>query len=195
MAFLPNVYVNCEQCGGKRYNKDTLAVRYKERNIAEVLAMTLEEAADFFGAIAKIKRSLQLLVDLGLGYLGMGQSSPTLSGGEAQRLKIANELARNQRVRTLYILDEPTTGLHIADVERLVAVLQALVDRGHTLVVIEHNLEVIKAADHIIDLGPEGGDGGGEVVASGSPRELLKQTKSSYTARYLKEYVEGEDET
>jgi excinuclease ABC subunit A len=126
MAFLPNVYVNCEQCGGKRYNKDTLAVRYKERNIAEVLAMTLEEAADFFGAIAKIKRSLQLLVDLGLGYLGMGQSSPTLSGGEAQRLKIANELARNQRVRTLYILDEPTTGLHIADVERLVAVLQAL---------------------------------------------------------------------
>jgi excinuclease ABC subunit A len=153
--------------------------------------MSLEEAADFFGAVAKIKRSLRFLVDLGLGYLSMGQSSPTLSGGEAQRLKLANELAKNHRARTLYILDEPTTGLHIADVEKLVAVLQALVDHGHTLVVIEHNLEVIKAADHIIDLGPEGGDGGGELVACGSPRELLEQTERSYTARYLKDYLEG----
>jgi excinuclease ABC subunit A len=153
--------------------------------------MSLGEAADFFGAVAKIKRSLRLLVDLGLGYLSMGQSSPTLSGGEAQRLKLANELAKNHRARTLYILDEPTTGLHIADVEKLVAVLQALVDHGHTLVVIEHNLEVIKAADHIIDLGPEGGDGGGELVACGSPRELLEQTERSYTARYLKDYLEG----
>ncbi|MDH3773315.1 MAG: excinuclease ABC subunit UvrA [Deltaproteobacteria bacterium] len=191
MAFLPNVYVRCEQCNGQRYNSETLAVRYKGKNIAEVLEMSLEEAADFFGAVAKIKRSLRLLVDLGLGYLSMGQSSPTLSGGEAQRLKLANELAKNHRARTLYILDEPTTGLHIADVEKLVAVLQALVDHGHTLVVIEHNLEVIKAADHIIDLGPEGGDGGGELVASGSPRELLEQTERSYTARYLKSYLEG----
>jgi excinuclease ABC subunit A len=193
MAFLPNVYVRCEQCNGQRYNSETLAVRYKGKNIAEVLEMSLEEAADFFGAVAKIKRSLRLLVDLGLGYLSMGQSSPTLSGGEAQRLKLANELAKNHRARTLYILDEPTTGLHIADVEKLVAVLQALVDHGHTLVVIEHNLEVIKAADHIIDLGPEGGDGGGELVACGSPRELLEQTERSYTARYLKSYLEGEN--
>jgi excinuclease ABC subunit A len=192
-AFLPNVYVRCEQCNGQRYNSETLAVRYKGKNIAEVLEMSLEEAADFFGAVAKIKRSLRLLVDLGLGYLSMGQSSPTLSGGEAQRLKLANELAKNHRARTLYILDEPTTGLHIADVEKLVAVLQALVDHGHTLVVIEHNLEVIKAADHIIDLGPEGGDGGGELVACGSPRELLEQTERSYTARYLKSYLEGEN--
>ncbi|MBT8407715.1 MAG: excinuclease ABC subunit UvrA, partial [Deltaproteobacteria bacterium] len=191
MAFLPDVYVGCEQCRGKRYNGETLAVSYKGKNIAEVLEMTLEEAVDFFGAIGKIHRSLRLLVDLGLGYLSMGQPSPTLSGGEAQRLKLANELAKNQRTRTLYILDEPTTGLHIADVERLVAVLQALVERGHTLLVIEHNLEVIKAADHIIDLGPEGGDGGGEVVACGSPRELLKQTERSYTARYLKSYLES----
>jgi excinuclease ABC subunit A len=191
MAFLPDVYVRCEQCGGRRYSNETLAVRYKNRNIAEVLAMTLEEAAEFFGAVPRIRRSLQLLVDLGLGYLGMGQPSPTLSGGEAQRLKIASELSRNQRARTLYLLDEPTTGLHLADVERLVAVLQALVDRGHTLVVIEHNLEVIKAADYIIDLGPEGGDAGGEVVARGSPRELLGQTERSYTARYLKDYLEG----
>lgn len=191
MAFLPDVYVRCEQCSGHRYNSETLAVRYKGKNIAEVLEMTLEEAADFFEAVGKIYRSLQLLVDLGLGYLSMGQPSPTLSGGEAQRLKLANELAKNHRARTLYILDEPTTGLHIADVERLVAVLQALVERGHTLVVIEHNLELIKAADHIIDLGPEGGDSGGEVVACGSPRELLSQTERSYTARYLKAYLEG----
>jgi excinuclease ABC subunit A len=191
MAFLPEVYVKCEQCGGHRYNSETLAVRYKGKNIAEVLEMTLEEGADFFGAVGKIQRSLQLLVDLGLGYLGMGQPSPTLSGGEAQRLKLANELASNHKARTLYILDEPTTGLHIADVEKLVKVLQALVDRGHTLVVIEHNLEVIKEADYIIDLGPEGGDGGGEVVASGSPVELFTKTERSYTARYLEAYLQG----
>jgi len=191
MAFLPDVYVKCEQCGGHRYNSETLAVRYKGKNIAEVLEMTLEEGAIFFGAVGKIQRSLELLVDLGLGYLGMGQPSPTLSGGEAQRLKLANELATNHKARTLYVLDEPTTGLHIADVEKLVKVLQALVDRGHTLVVIEHNLEVIKAADYIIDLGPEGGDGGGEVVASGSPVELLNKTERSYTARYLEAYLQG----
>jgi excinuclease ABC subunit A len=191
MAFLPDVYVKCEQCTGRRYNSETLAVRYKGENIAEVLEMTLEEGAEFFGAVGKIRRSLQLLVDLGLGYLGMGQPSPTLSGGEAQRLKLAHELAKNHKARILYILDEPTTGLHIADVEKLVDVLQALVDRGHTLVVIEHNLEVIKAADYLIDLGPEGGDGGGEVVASGSPRELLSKTERSYTARYLKAYLQN----
>jgi len=191
MAFLPDVYVRCEQCGGRRYNSETLAVRYKGKNIAEILDMTLEEGADFFGAVGKIRRSLQLLVDLGLGYLGMGQPSPTLSGGEAQRLKLAHELATNHKAQTLYILDEPTTGLHLADVEKLVKVMQALVDRGHTLVVIEHNLEVIKAADYIIDLGPEGGDGGGEVVAHGSPRELFGKTQRSYTARYLKAYLQS----
>jgi excinuclease ABC subunit A len=191
MAFLPEVYVKCEQCGGRRYNRETLEVRYKKRNIADVLEVTLEEAAELFAPIGKIHRPLRLLVDLGLGYLSMGQPSPTLSGGEAQRLKLANELSKNKRARTLYILDEPTTGLHVADVERLVSVLQHLVDRGHTLIVIEHNLEVIKAADHIIDLGPEGGDKGGNVVASGSPEDLLLQTKQSSTASYLKRYLDG----
>ena len=190
MAFLPDVYVHCEQCRGHRYNGETLAVRYKGKNIAEVLEMTLEEAAEFFEPIGKIHRSLRLMVDLGLGYLSMGQPSPTLSGGEAQRLKLANELAKNQRARTLYVLDEPTTGLHIADVERLVSVLQALVDRGNTLVVIEHNLEVIKAADHIIDLGPEGGDGGGYLIAEGRPEEVSKVAKS-YTGQFLRKTLGG----
>jgi excinuclease ABC subunit A len=191
MAFLPDVYVRCEQCGGSRYNSETLAVRYKGRNIAEVLAMTVEEATEFFAPVARIHRPLRLLLDLGLGYLGMGQPSPTLSGGETQRLKLVQEFAGNHKARSLYILDEPTTGLHIADVERLVSVLQALVDRGHTVLVIEHNLEVIKAADYVIDLGPEGGDGGGELVACGSPREMLAQTDRSYTARYIKRYLEN----
>jgi excinuclease ABC subunit A len=191
MAFLPDVYVRCEQCGGRRYSRETLAVTYKDKTIAEVLDMTVEEAGEFFGAVRRIRRPLRLLVDLGLGYLGLGQPSPTLSGGEAQRVKLACEVARNSRARTLYVLDEPTTGLHIADVERLVGVLQALVDRGHTVVVIEHNLEIVKAADHIIDLGPEGGDAGGEVVGCGSPRDLLAQTRRSYTARYLHRYLEG----
>jgi excinuclease ABC subunit A len=191
MAFLPDVYVKCEQCDGQRYNGETLAVLYKKRNIAEVLQMTLEEGNEFFAAIPKIHRPLRLLVDLGLGYLGMGQPSPSLSGGEAQRLKLASELGKNQKSRTLYVLDEPTTGLHIADVERLLAAFQVLVDQGHTLVVIEHNLEIIQAADYIIDLGPEGGEGGGEVVASGSPRELLGQAERSHTARYLRTYLDG----
>jgi excinuclease ABC subunit A len=193
MAFLPGVHVTCEQCTGTRFNGETLAVRYKEKSIADVLAMTVEEAAELFKPVRRIHRPLRLLVDLGLGYLSLGQPSPTLSGGEAQRLKLVHELAGNPAragSRTLYILDEPTTGLHIADVDRLVDVLQALVDRGDTVLVIEHNLEVVKAADYIIDLGPEGGDGGGEVVACGSPEEILAQPRS-YTARYLKRYLEG----
>lgn len=189
MAFLPDIYVKCEQCGGSRFNSETLAVRYKGRNIAEVLAMTIDEAAEFFAPVARIGKPLRLLVDLGLGYLGLGQPSPSLSGGEAQRLKLVNELAGSHRASILYVLDEPTTGLHIADVERLVGVLQALVERGHTIVVIEHNMEVIKAADYIIDLGPGGGDQGGEVVATGPPRELVGQTDRSFTARYLRRYL------
>lgn len=185
MHFLPDVYVPCEVCHGKRYNSETLEVHYKGKNIADVLDMTVEEAVDFFKAIPKIHRKLQTIVDVGLGYVKMGQSATTLSGGEAQRMKLASELHKRSYGKNFYILDEPTTGLHADDIGRLLDVLNRLVDAGNTVLVIEHNLDVIKVADHIIDLGPEGGDGGGTVIATGTPEEIV-QVKESYTGRYLK---------
>ncbi len=188
MHFLADVYVPCEVCKGARYNRETLEVQYKGKNISQVLNMTAEEALDFFENLPKIRRKVQTLVEVGLGYVKLGQSSTTLSGGEAQRVKLATELSRVSTGRTIYILDEPTTGLHAADVHKLIEVLQQLVDAGNTVLVIEHNLDVIKTADHIIDLGPEGGDGGGYVVASGTPEEVA-QTEGSYTGAYLKSYL------
>ena len=188
MHFLADVYVPCEVCHGARYNRETLEVQYKGKNIAQVLDMTAEEAVDFFENLPKIRRKAQTLVEVGLGYVKLGQSSTTLSGGEAQRVKLATELARVSTGRTIYILDEPTTGLHAADVHKLIEVLQRLVDAGNTVLVIEHNLDVIKTADHIIDLGPEGGDGGGYIVATGTPEEVA-QIPKSYTGQYLKKYL------
>ncbi|MBQ9929229.1 MAG: excinuclease ABC subunit UvrA [Oscillospiraceae bacterium] len=188
MHFLADVYVPCEVCHGARYNRETLEVRYKGKNISDVLEMTAEEAVEFFANQPKILRKAQTLVEVGLGYVKLGQSSTTLSGGEAQRVKLATELARVSTGRTIYILDEPTTGLHAADVHKLIDVLQRLVDAGNTVLVIEHNLDVIKTADHIIDLGPEGGDGGGFVVASGTP-EAVAAVEESYTGQYLKHYL------
>jgi len=185
MHFLPDVYVTCEQCHGKRYNRETLEVRYKEKTIADVLEMTAEEAYQFFQAIPVIHQKLKTLCEVGLGYLQLGQPATTLSGGEAQRIKLARELSKRETGRTVYILDEPTTGLHFADIERLLHVLNRLTDRGNTVIVIEHNLEVIKSADYIIDLGPEGGESGGEVVGCGTP-EALAQNPSSYTGHFLK---------
>ncbi|QHC05338.1 excinuclease ABC subunit UvrA [Anoxybacillus sp. PDR2] len=189
MHFLPDVYVPCEVCHGKRYNRETLEVKYKDKNIAEVLEMTVEDALAFFENIPKIKRKLQTIYDVGLGYIKLGQPATTLSGGEAQRVKLASELHRRSTGRTLYILDEPTTGLHIDDIARLLKVLQRLVDNGDTVLVIEHNLDVIKAADYIIDLGPEGGDKGGRIVAVGTPEEIA-EVKGSYTGLYLKRILE-----
>ena len=188
MHFLPDVYVPCEVCGGKRYNRETLEVRYKGKNIHEVLEMTVEEGCEFFENIPKIQRKLQTLYDVGLGYIKIGQPSTTLSGGEAQRVKLATELSKRSTGKTIYVLDEPTTGLHAADVHKLTEVLQKLVDAGNTIVVIEHNLDIIKTADYIIDLGPEGGDKGGEVVASGTPEQVAR-SKKSYTGKYLKKYL------
>ena len=188
MHFLADVYVPCEVCRGQRYNRETLEVQYKGKNIAQVLDMTAEEAVDFFGNLPKICRKAQTMVDVGLGYIKLGQSSTTLSGGEAQRVKLATELARASTGRTIYVLDEPTTGLHAADVHKLIEVLHKLVDMGNTVLVIEHNLDVIKTADHIIDLGPEGGDGGGYVIAQGTP-EQVAQVPESYTGQYLKSYL------
>ena len=185
MHFLADVYVPCEVCHGKRYNRETLEVRYKGRNIAEVLDMTAREALDFFSAVPKIYEKLQTLCDVGLGYVKLGQPSTTLSGGEAQRVKLATELSRRATGRTIYILDEPTTGLHVADVHRLVKVLDKLVDAGNTVIIIEHNLDVIKRADYIIDLGPEGGSGGGTIVATGTP-EKVAENPNSFTGQYLK---------
>ncbi len=189
MHFLPDVYVPCEVCKGQRYNRETLEVRYKGRNIAEVLGMTVDEALDFFGAIPRIRRKLQTLHDVGLGYIRLGQPATTLSGGEAQRVKLAAELSRRSNGRTLYILDEPTTGLHLADIHRLLEVLHRLVEAGDTVLVIEHNLEVIAAADWVIDLGPEGGDQGGRVVAQGTP-EQVAQVAESYTGQFLRRRLE-----
>ncbi|MCK6633030.1 MAG: hypothetical protein L6Q31_11760 [Fimbriimonadaceae bacterium] len=185
MHFLPDVYVPCEVCKGRRYNRETLEVRYKGRNIAEVLQMTVEEGEEFFSAIPKIHRKLATLLDVGLGYIKLGQPAPTLSGGEAQRVKLAEELSKRSTGRTVYILDEPTTGLHFEDVKNLLGVLHRLVDQGNTMIVIEHNLDVIKTADWVIDLGPEGGNGGGKVVAMGTPEEVA-EVEGSWTGRYLR---------
>lgn len=191
MHFLPDVYVPCEVCKGNRYNRETLQVRYKEKNISDVLNMTVEEGLEFFKSIPKIKNKLQTLYDVGLGYIKIGQPSTELSGGEAQRVKLATELSKKATGKTIYILDEPTTGLHAADIHKLTEVLNKLVESGNTVIVIEHNLDVIKTADHIIDLGPEGGDGGGDIVAQGSPEEVA-QNKNSYTGIFLKKILKRE---
>ena len=185
MHFLPDIFVPCDVCKGKRYNRETLEVKYKDKSISDVLDMTVEEACVFFANIPKIARKLQTLQEVGLGYIQLGQAATTLSGGEAQRVKLANELARRDTGQTVYILDEPTTGLHVADVHRLVKVLDKLVDAGNTVIIIEHNLDVIKRADYIIDLGPEGGSGGGTVVATGTPEEVA-ENPNSFTGQYLK---------
>ena len=187
MHFLADVFVPCEVCGGKRYNEETLDIRYKGKNIYEVLEMTVEEALDFFEHIPKIHKKLKTLLDVGLGYMKIGQSATTLSGGEAQRIKLAKELSRSNTGNTLYILDEPTTGLHFADIKRLLSVLARLTDAGNSVVVIEHNLDVIKTADYIIDLGPEGGDGGGKVIATGTPEEIAKS--GTYTGEFLQKIL------
>ena len=184
----PTCTCPCEQCHGKRYNRETLEVRFKGRNIADVLDMTVEEAVDFFQHIPKIKRKLQALHDVGLDYIKLGQPATTLSGGEAQRVKLASELSKVATGRTLYILDEPTTGLHFADVQRLLEMLSRLVDQGNTVVVIEHNLDVIKTADRIIDLGPEGGEEGGKIMATGTPEQVAAK-EASYTGQFLAEIV------
>lgn len=189
MHFLPDVYVPCEVCGGSRYNRETLDIQFKGKNIAEVLDMRVEEALDFFDNIPRIKRKLQTIADVGLGYITLGQPATTLSGGEAQRVKLASELHKRSNGKTIYILDEPTTGLHTADIKQLLAVIQRLVDHGDSVIVIEHNLDVIKTADHVIDLGPEGGDKGGEIVATGTPEQLTK-VEASYTGKYVKEILE-----
>jgi excinuclease ABC subunit A len=190
MHFLPDIYVTCEVCKGQRYNRDTLEIRYKDKNIADVLNMTVDEALEFFTAIPFIKRKLQTLHDVGLHYIRLGQSATTLSGGEAQRVKLSRELSKRPTGRTLYILDEPTTGLHFADIQRLMDVLNRLVETGNTVVVIEHNLDVIKNADWLIDLGPEGGDRGGHIVAEGKPADVAK-TGGSYTGQVLSEALKS----
>ena len=188
MHFLPDVYVPCEVCGGKRYNRDTLEVKYKGKSIYDVLDMTVEEALKFFENVPAIARKIQTLYDVGLSYVKLGQPSTELSGGEAQRIKLATELSKRSTGKTIYILDEPTTGLHFADVHKLIEILRRLSDGGNTVIVIEHNLDVIKTADYIIDMGPEGGDGGGTVIAEGTPEEVAK-VKGSYTGQYLKKYL------
>ncbi|MFY9287346.1 MAG: ATP-binding cassette domain-containing protein, partial [Alphaproteobacteria bacterium] len=188
MHFLPDVFVTCDTCHGKRYNRETLQVTYRDKSIADVLDMTVEEGAEFFKAVPSIRDKMETLNRVGLSYVKIGQSATTLSGGEAQRVKLAKELSRRATGKTLYILDEPTTGLHFDDVKKLLEVLHTLVDQGNTVIVIEHNLEVIKTADYIIDLGPEGGDGGGKIVATGSPEDVCA-VKESYTGKYLTPYL------
>lgn len=184
MHFLPDVYVTCEECQGKRYNRETLDVKYKGKSISDVLDMSIEEANEFFKAVPSIRNKLQTLEEVGLNYIKVGQPATTLSGGEAQRVKLAKELAKRATGQTLYILDEPTTGLHFEDVKKLLEVLHKLVDTGNTMVVIEHNLDVIKTADWVLDIGPEGGNGGGEIIATGTPEDIVK-VKESYTGKYL----------
>ena len=188
MHFLPDIFVTCDVCGGKRYNRETLEVRYRGKNISGVLEMTVQQALDFFENIPSLRAKLQTLSDVGLDYITLGQQATTLSGGEAQRVKLSRELSKRGTGRTLYILDEPTTGLHFADIHKLLEVLNSLVDRGNTVLVIEHNMEVIKTADHIIDLGPEGGERGGHMVACGTPEEISR-VKKSYTGEYLKKVL------
>ena len=188
MNFLPDVYVPCEVCEGARYNRETLEVLYKGKNIAEVLEMPISEAAEFFEPINSIHRYLQTLVDVGLGYVRLGQSATTLSGGEAQRVKLAAELQKRSNGRTIYILDEPTTGLHFEDIRKLMLVLNGLVEKGNTVLVIEHNLDVIKSADWIVDMGPEGGSGGGTVVAQGTPEDVAK-VQGSFTGQFLQDVL------
>ncbi|MEO5499593.1 MAG: excinuclease ABC subunit UvrA, partial [Candidatus Saccharimonadales bacterium] len=185
MHFLPDVYVECEICKGKRYNREALEITYKQKNISDILDMTVEQAAEFFENLPSIKRKMDTLVEVGLGYIRLGQPATTFSGGEAQRIKLATELSRRPTGKTLYILDEPTTGLHSADVKKLLHVLQALVDTGNSMVIIEHNLDVVKSADHVIDMGPEGGAAGGMVIAEGTPEHIVK-VKDSSTGSYLK---------
>jgi excinuclease ABC subunit A len=189
MHFLPDVYVTCEVCKGHRYNRETLEVQFKGKSIADVLDMTIDEATDFFAAVPSIREKFSTLQRVGLGYVKVGQPATTLSGGEAQRVKLSKELSRRATGRTLYMLDEPTTGLHFHDIAKLLEVLHELVDQGNTVVVIEHNLEVIKTADWIIDMGPEGGDGGGEVVGVGTPEDII-ENKRSYTGKFLKDVME-----
>ena len=191
MHFLPDVYVTCESCGSKRYNRETLEVLFKGKSIADVLDMTVEDAEQFFAAVPAIRDKMTALLRVGLGYIKVGQQATTLSGGEAQRVKLSKELSKRSTGRTLYILDEPTTGLHFEDVRKLLEVLHELVDQGNSVLVIEHNLDVIKTADHIIDIGPEGGDGGGEIVAIGTPEEVAKSV-GSHTGLYLKELLGGD---
>jgi excinuclease ABC subunit A len=188
MHFLPDVYVPCEVCGGTRYNSETLQIKYKDKNIYDVLEMTVEEAFEFFENIPKVKNKLQVLLDVGLGYVKLGQSAPTLSGGEAARVKLAKELQKKPTGKSLFILDEPTTGLHTHDIKKLLLILNRIVDNGDTVLVIEHNLDVIKIADHIIDIGPEGGDMGGNIVFEGTPEEIIN-CKESYTGKFLKELL------
>jgi excinuclease ABC subunit A len=192
MNFLPDIYVECETCNGKRYNRETLEVRYKGKSISDVLNMTIEDAVVFFENHPKIFRILDTLKSVGLGYLTLGQSSTTLSGGEAQRIKLASELSKKGTGKTIYILDEPSTGLHFEDINMLLGVLQRLVNEGNTVLVIEHNLDIIKVADHIIDLGPEGGRGGGKILFSGTPEKMIqKAVDFSHTAHYLKEELKS----
>mgnify|MGYP001823603808 FL=1 len=188
MHFLPDIYVPCDVCKGKRYNRETLSVTYKGKNIHEVLEMTVEDALDFFEPVPAVARKLQTMTDVGLSYITLGQSATTLSGGEAQRIKLSKELSKRDTGQTLYILDEPTTGLHFQDIEQLLGVLHRLRDHGNTVVVIEHNLDVIKTADWVIDLGPEGGDRGGEIIASGTPEQVAKM-EHSYTGQFLARMV------
>jgi len=189
MHFLPDVYVECETCKGARYNRETLEIRFKGKSIADVLDMTVEDAQEFFKAVPSIREKMDALVRVGLGYIKVGQQATTLSGGEAQRVKLSKELAKRSTGRTLYILDEPTTGLHFEDVRKLLEVLHELVDQGNSVVVIEHNLDVVKTADWVIDIGPEGGDGGGRVVATGTPEQVV-EVSESHTGRYLKPLLE-----
>ncbi len=185
MEFLPDVYVDCDTCKGKRFNRETLEVRFKGKSIADVLDMTVEQALEFFESIPKINRKVVTLNDVGLGYITLGQHATTLSGGEAQRVKLAEELSKKDTGQTLYILDEPTTGLHFQDIQHLLAVLNKLADKGNTVLIIEHNMDVIKVADHVIDIGPEGGNAGGRIIAEGTPEKVAK-VKESFTGKFLK---------